>query len=133
MKSQPTVMPDGSHKGKSEVEELDSGIYLRGSTKSQVNLWNWTVGSGEVYGYRTDPKMSAEVKAGVTPKTKADLPLGEWNRTMITLKGDRLSVSLNGRVVIENAQLPGVPAKGAIGLQHHGGAIDFANLWIKER
>jgi hypothetical protein len=133
MKSQPTVMPDGSHKGKSEVEELDSGIYLRGSTKSQVNLWNWTVGSGEVYGYRTDPKMSAEVKAGVTPKTKADRPLGEWNRTMITLKGDRLSVSLNGRVVIDNAQLPGIPAKGPIGLQHHGSAIDFANLWIKEQ
>jgi hypothetical protein len=51
---------------------------------------------------------------------------------MITLKGDRLSVSLNGRVVIENAQLPGVSAKGAIGLQHHGAAIDFANLWIKD-
>jgi hypothetical protein len=133
MKSQPTVMPDGSHNGKSEIEELDSGIYLRGSTKSQVNLWNWTVGSGEVYGYRTDPKMSAEVKAGVTPKTKADRPLGEWNRTMITLKGDRLSVSLNGRVVIDNAQLPGVPAKGPIGLQHHGSAIDFANFWIKEQ
>ena len=45
---------------------------------------------------------------------------------------DRLSVSLNGRLVIENAQLPGVPERGAIGLQHHGSAIDFANLWIKE-
>lgn len=133
MKSQPIVMPDGSQNGTVEIEELDSGVYLRGNTKSQVNLWNWPIGSGEVYGYRTDSAMSAEVKAGVTPKTKADLPPGEWNRTMITLRGDRLSVSLNGRVVIENAQLPGVPAKGAIGLQHHGAAIDFANLWIKER
>ena len=76
--------------------------------------------------------MSAEVKAGVTPKTKADKPIGEWNRTMITLKGDRLTVTLNGQLVIDNAQLPGVPATGPIGLQHHGGAIDFANLWIKE-
>jgi hypothetical protein len=75
--------------------------------------------------------MPAEVKASATPKTKADRPLGEWNRTMITLKGDLLSVSLNGRVVIENAQLPGIPAKGAIGLQHHDSAIDFANFWIK--
>ena len=131
MKSQPTVMPDGSQNGQSEIEELDSGVFLRGSTKSQVNLWNWTVGSGEIYGYRIDPAMPAEVKAGATPKTKADRPLGEWNRTMITLKGDLLSVSLNGRVVIENAQLPGIPAKGAIGLQHHGSAIDFANFWIK--
>ena len=131
-KSQPNVMPDGKENGKVEIEELDSGIYLRGNTKSQVNLWNWPIGSGEVYGYRTDGKMSDEIKAGVTPKAKADKPLGEWNRTMITLKGDRLTVSINGRVVIENAQLPGIPAEGPIGLQHHGGAIDFANIWIKE-
>lgn len=136
---QPVVLPDGTNKsgadGKPElveIEELDSGIYLRGNTTSQVNLWNWPIGSGEVYGYRTKAEASPEVRAGVTPKVKADKPIGEWNRTMITIKGDRLSVSMNGRVVIEEAQLPGVPAKGAIGLQHHGAAIDFANLWIKE-
>ena len=138
-KRQPIVLADGTNKlgadGQSElveIEELDSGIYLRGNTKSQVNLWNWTVGSGEIYGYRTDPAMPAEVRAAVTPKVKADQPPGEWNRTMITMIGDRLTVSLNGRVVVENAQLPGVPARGTIGLQHHGAAIDFANLWIKE-
>lgn len=138
-KAQPIVLPDGNNKigndGKpatEEIEEMDSGIYLRSSSKAQVNLWNWTVGSGEVYGYRTDAKQPAEVRAGVTPKVRADRPQGEWNRMMITLKGDRLSVSLNGSVVIENAQLPDVPAKGPIGLQHHGQAIEFANLWIKE-
>lgn len=132
MKSQPVVLPDGSSKEKTEIEELDSGIFLRGNSKSQVNLWNWTVGSGEVYGYRIDKKMSPEVRAGVTPKEKADKPIGEWNRTMITMQGDRLTVVLNGKVVIDKAQLPGVPAEGPIGLQHHGSAIDFANLWIKE-
>ena len=139
LKQQPVVLADGSNKlgadGKPElveVEELDSGVYLRGNIKSQVNLWNWPIGSGEVYGYRTDAAMSPEVRAAVTPKTKADRPIGEWNRTMVTIKGDRLTVALNGRVVLDNAQLPGVPAKGCIGLQHHGAAIDFANLWIKE-
>jgi hypothetical protein len=51
---------------------------------------------------------------------------------MVTLKGDRLTVTLNGQIVIQNAQLPDVPAKGPIGLQHHGQAIEFANLWVKE-
>ncbi len=115
-----------------EIEELDSGIYLRGNPPSQVNLWNWPIGSGEVYGYRTDPAMSPEIRAQVTPKVKADYPIGEWNRTMITLIGDRLSVSINGRVAIHNAQLKDIPARGPIGLQHHGAAIDFANLWIRE-
>ena len=53
--------------------------------------------------------MPPEVRAGVTPKVKADKPLGQWNRFVITMKGDRLTVVLNGKTVIENAQLPGVP------------------------
>lgn len=132
MKMQPVVKPDGSHDEKVEIEELDSGVFLRGEMKSQVNLWNWTVGSGEVYGYRIDQKQPAEVRAGVTPKAKADKPIGEWNRMIITMKGDRLTVTLNDQVVIENAQLPGTPKEDPIGFQHHGSRIDFANIWIKE-
>ncbi len=135
----PVIGPDGNEKkgpdGQTEmveVQELDSGVYLRGNEKSQVNLWNWPVGSGEVFGYRTNGSLPPEVRAGVTPKVKADRPLGEWNRTMVTMKGDRLTVVLNGQNVINNAQLPNVPAKGKLALQHHGASIDFANIWIKE-
>jgi len=130
----PVILPDGTQKKGPgvEVEELDSGIYLRGNSKSQVNLWNWPVGSGEVYGYRTARNTPPEVRAAVTPKTKADKPLGEWNRMKIVMKGDRLSVTLNGKKVIDNAQLPGVPKSGPLALQHHHAPIDFANIWIKE-
>ncbi|MFU8893921.1 MAG: DUF1080 domain-containing protein [Luteolibacter sp.] len=132
MKMQPQVLPDGTHGERVEVEELDSGVFLRGNVKSQVNLWNWTVGSGEVWGYRTDKNTPPEIRAAVTPRLKADRPLGEWNRMTIQMKGDVLNVVLNGKQVIENAQLPGVPEKGPIALQHHGQAIDFANIWIKQ-
>lgn len=115
-----------------EVDELDSGIYLRGNNRSQVNLWNWPCGSGEVYGYRTNKNFPQEIRAALTPRVKADNPIGEWNRMIITLKGDRLTVVLNGKTVIENAQLPGVPDKGRIALQHHGSALEFANIYIKE-
>jgi hypothetical protein len=54
-----------------------------------------------------------------------------WNRTMITVKGQQVSVSLNGKSLIENVTLDGMPAEGPIGLQHHGQAIDFANIWVK--
>ena len=133
-RKRPVIKPDGTEKKGAgvEVEELDSGIYLRGNSKSQVNLWNWPCGSGEVYGYRTAKDTPPEVRAAVTPKTKADKPLGEWNRMKITMKGDRLSVTLNGKKVIDNAQLPGVPKSGPIALQHHHAPIDFANIWIKE-
>ena len=114
------------------VIELDSGIYLRGNNRSQVNLWNWPGGSGEVYGYRTNKKFSQKIRAALTPKVNADNPIGAWNRMLITLNGDRLTVVLNGKTVIENAQLPGVPKSGRLALQHHGSAIEFANILIKE-
>lgn len=146
----PIIRPDGSHKkgpdGKDihmVVPDSDSGIFLRGSSKAQVNIWCWPVGSGEVYGYRTDLKQLSAVRAAVTPKKMADRNIGEWNTFEITLRGDRLTVMLNGERVIENAQLPGVPPRGRIGLQHHGGKRDgkwagppslvqFRNLSINE-
>ena len=124
--------PDGTPLEVEVPDAGDSGIYLRGSSKSQVNIWCWPVGSGEVYGYRTDGSMPPEVRAGVTPSEPADRPLGEWNRFHIVMKGDRLTVILNGKTVIENAQLPGVAERGPIALQHHGDPIQFANIYVRE-
>jgi hypothetical protein len=126
------VDDDGKQKMVAVADAGDSGIYLRGSSKSQINIWCWPIGSGEVYGYRTDPKMSPEVRRGVTPKERADNKVGQWNRFKITMKGDRLTVNLNGKTVIDNAQLPGVAPRGPIALQHHGDTIQFANLFIRE-
>ena len=116
-----------------EIEERDSGIYLRGNSKSQVNIWTWPCGSGEVWGYRTDPAMSAAVRAACTPKMKADRPVGEWNRFVISMVGDRLTVDLNGKRVIDDAQLPGVPARGPIALQSHGCPIEFENVFLRKK
>ncbi len=146
------ILPDGSHKKKPDgkdddltLEDVDSGVFVRGSQSAQVNIWMWPIGSGEVYGYRMNQRMPPAVRAGVTPKQRADRPRGEWNTFEITMKGDRLTVNLNGQEVITNAQLPGVPAEGPIGLQHHGGwdakakkwtgppsIVQFRNIAIKE-
>lgn len=142
------ILPNGTYKkdntGKDvliEVPNTDSGIFLRGQHKSQVNIWCWPIGSGEVWGYRTDPTFSSEVHAGVTPKVKADRPIGQWNTFHIIMKGDYLTVVLNDKLVLNNAQLPGVPAQGPIALQHHGDRKDgewgasflqFRRIYIKE-
>jgi hypothetical protein len=146
----PIVLPSGLHKKDENgkpitivVPDSDSGLYLRGSSKSQVNIWCWPIGSGEVYGYRMDDKMPPEVRRGVTPTTNADKDIGEWNQFKITMKGDRLTVELNGITVISNAQLPGIPESGPIALQHHGAKrngewvsppslVQFRNIMIRE-
>jgi Domain of Unknown Function (DUF1080) len=71
-----------------------------------VNIWCWPIGSGEVYGYRTDAAMPPAVRAGVTPKKLADRDIGSWNTFEITMQGDRLTVVLNGEEVLSRAQLP---------------------------
>ena len=76
--------------------------------------------------------MSAEVKKGVTPFLNADNPVGQWNRFEITVIGENVTVVLNGKTVIRDAHLPGIPAKGPIKLQHHGDGVEFANIFIKE-
>ena len=148
----PEILPNGDYKlgpdGKPILTprpNADSGVFVRGFSKAQINIWCWPAGSGEVYGYRMDKKMPPEVRAGCVPKVHADKPVGEWNTFVITMKGDRLTVVLNGRTVIDNVQLPGVPAKGRIGLQHHGGfdakkgeyaaassLMQFRNIFIKQ-
>ncbi|MBS0001063.1 MAG: DUF1080 domain-containing protein [Cyclobacteriaceae bacterium] len=146
----PLIMPDGTHKLNEKGEEIkmvvpdsDSGILLRGQGKSQVNIWCWPIGSGEVYGYRMDVEMPAEVVKAVTPITNADHNIGEWNTFKITVRGNVLTVELNGKLVIDQAELPGLPERGPIGLQHHGNKengewvsppslVQFKNIYVKE-
>lgn len=146
----PYILPDGTHARDIQGKEMklalpdsDSGILLRGQGKSQINIWCWPIGSGEMYGYRMDKNQPPKVRAGATPRTQADKPVGEWNHYEITLIGDRVTVLLNGKKVIESAQMPGIPSQGPLGLQHHGGKhegkwnsppslLQFKNIFIKE-
>ena len=110
----------------------DTGIYLRGSRKAQLNIWSQDLGSGEINGYRTDKNIPEEIRKACIPLKKADKKFGEWNRFVATVRGDRVTCVLNGELVIDNVRLPGMPAKGPIGLQHHGDPGEFRNLFIKE-
>lgn len=128
-----TARDDNGNVKKVKIEDAgDSGIYLRGSLKCEPNIWCQPVGSGDITGYRYDRSLPAEIRAGATAKVRADNPPGQWNRFVFTMKGDRLTVVLNGKTVVDSAQLPGIPASGPIGLQHHGDPIQFANLYVKE-
>jgi hypothetical protein len=131
----PVFSPDGDRiAGKTQqvLDAGDSGLYLRGSSKNQLNIWCQPMGSGEVHGYMTDKTMPPEVRRAVVPRRRADKPPGEWNRFVATMKGDRLTVVLNGETVIEGARLPGIAASGPIALQHHTDPVQFRNLYIKE-
>jgi hypothetical protein len=105
----------------------DSGIYLRGNP--QVQIWDNPVGSGGLYNNRKHPK---------DPVTKADKPVGQWNTFRIIMRGDVVTVYLNGQLAVDKVPLENywesgkpLPARGPIELQHHGDRLWFKNIYIK--
>ena len=116
-------------------ENGDSGIYLRGTP--QVQIWdtarpNAEVGSGGLYNNKTHPSK---------PKKVADNPVGEWNTFRIFMIGEKVTVILNGTIVVDNVIMENYWDKervkpifptGQIELQNHGNTLYFRNIYIRE-
>ena len=118
----------------------DSGLYLRG--QPQVQIWD----SANTPGARGKDKDSGSGALWNNPEDKgkrplvfADKPVGEWNTFHIVMRGDKVTVKLNGKLVVDKQPLLNyfdgkspLPATGPIELQHHGDPLWFRNIYIKE-
>ena len=115
-------------------KEPDAGIYLRGTP--QVQIWDIArtnvgaeVGSGGLYNNKQNRS---------TPLVVADNPLGEWNSFYIRMVGDRVTVRLNGILVVDNVVLenywdrarPIFPVD-QIELQAHGSKVYYRDIYIR--
>ena len=122
------------------VPLADSGIYLRGVP--QVQIWDSTeeakfkIGANKGSGGLWNNSAGA---AGKDPLVLADKPFGQWNAFRIVMKGEKVTIWLNEKLVVDNARLEnyydrklGVPERGPIQLQTHGGDIRWRNIYIKE-
>jgi hypothetical protein len=118
----------------------DSGIYLRGNP--QVQIWDPACerdfkhgcekGSGGLWNNPAD-------SPGKWPLAKADRPIGEWNTTRITMRGERVTVVLNGQTVVDDAPLANyfqkgqpLPARGPIQIQTHGAPMHIRNVFVRD-
>ena len=123
------------------VAKADSGIYLRANP--QVQIWDyteaggkWNIGADKGSGGLWNNSKGA---AGKDPLVLADKPFGEWNRFRILQLGERTTVYLNDKLVVQNARMENfwerqdpLFAKGPIQLQTHGGEIRWRNIFIRE-
>jgi HEAT repeat protein len=116
------------------TKEGDSGIYLRGTP--QVQIWDTSrtdvgaqVGSGGLYNNQVNLAKPLKV---------ADNLIGEWNTFRIIMIGEKVSVWLNGELVVENVvmenywdrKIPIFP-KGPIELQAHGTDLAFREIYVR--
>ncbi len=125
------------------VPGADSGIYLRNTP--QVQIWDWNqpynpknphrkphLGSGGLFN-------NAPGSPGRDPLVRADKPFGEWNRFRILQIGERTTVYLNDKLVVDGARMENywdrrrpLPKRGKILLQTHGGEIRWRNIFVRE-
>ncbi|PMP96166.1 MAG: hypothetical protein C0168_03450 [Candidatus Aminicenantes bacterium] len=109
----------------------DSGIYLRGSP--QVQIWDpaqWPEGSGGLYNNQKNPNK---------PLKRADNPVGTWNTFYLKMVGERVTVYLNGELVVDNVVMENYWERdkpiyrcGQIELQAHNTPLYFKNIYIRE-
>lgn len=116
----------------------DSGIYVRGCP--QIQIWDPTnekyfkhgaeKGSGAPWNNKIHSNM---------PLVKADNPIGEWNTMYIRLVGEKLTVKLNGMLVVDNVVMENYWERdkplyktGQIELQNHGNTLWFDNIYVRE-
>lgn len=113
----------------------DAGIYLRGSP--QVQVWDTSrvevgaqVGSGGLYNNKTHPSKPLKV---------ADNAIGEWNTFHIMMKADRVTVRLNGELVVDNVVLENywdrkqpIFALEQLELQAHGTLVAYRDIYVRE-
>jgi hypothetical protein len=116
------------------LKDGDSGIYLRGSP--QVQIWDPAlkvaggVGSGGLYNNQKNPSK---------PSLTADNPVGQWNTFRIRMVGDKVTIHLNDKLVVDNVVLENywerdkpIYPTGQIELQNHGNTLYFKNIYLKE-
>ena len=116
----------------------DSGLYLRGSP--QVQIWDpanegqWQHGADKGSGGLWNNKNE-----GKHPLVKADNPIGEWNTFFIRMVGERATIYLNGKLVVDNAVLENywerdkpIYREEQFELQNHGQALQFKNIFVRE-
>jgi HEAT repeat protein len=107
----------------------DAGIYLRGSP--QVQIWDRPeIGSGGLFNNNKNPK---------DPLVVADNPVNEWNSFYIKMIGEKVTVYLNGILVVDNVVLENywdrsIPIfpKEAIELQAHGERVEYRDVYVRE-
>jgi hypothetical protein len=119
------------------LEEGNSGVFLRvGDPRSQVDR-GFEVQILDTHGKAklTNHDCGGVIGAAAPSKNMAK-PAGQWNRYVITCKGDHVEVVFNGEKVIDvdlsQSPLKNRPVEGHISFQDEAKRVWYRNVRIKE-
>jgi hypothetical protein len=108
--------------------EANSGIFIRCSDRTEITAKN--AYEVNIFDTRPDPSYgtaSIVDVAKVSPMPKAG---GQWNTMLIEARGDRFTVTFNGKKTVDGAKNAD-HATGPIALQYGAGTIKFRKIEMR--
>lgn len=132
-----------AYDGKSEASDKHLSTEKTFGDVRLIVDWRWTAAKGA----GTAPGLSAVggVPFGIggaelpeAARTAVGRALEEhrtedgWRRGMLTRRGNRLTLTINGAPVFQNVEVPNLSGAQPFQLRHDGQAVEFANIFVKE-
>ena len=78
---------------------------------------------------------SGGIIPGIPPTKNTAKKAGEWNKMRVTVKGNKVTIELNGEVVnevpLDSKTIKDRPASGSIGFQDHGLPLALRNVRVR--
>ncbi len=118
----------------------NSGFYfhvgdLKEPVKKGIEVQIYDSGSKAKNAKLTDHD-SGGIIPGIPPTKNTAKKFGEWNKMRVTVKGNNVTVELNGEVVndvpLDSKSIKDRPPTGYIGFQDHGLPLWLRNIRVRE-
>lgn len=109
-------------------EDANSGVFIRCATRTEISATNCY--EVNIYDNRPDPTYGTGAivdVAAVSPMPRAG---GHWNVMVITARGDRFSVTLNGRRTVDAAR-DSTHREGPFAIQRGAGTVRFRKVELR--
>ena len=108
-------------------EPANSGVFIRASNPKEITAMN--AYEVNIFDKRPDQAYRTGAIVDVAKPMSVENAANQWNTLVITAKGPRMTVNLNGKPMVDVMNT--AHARGPIALQHGAGVVKFRKVDIR--
>jgi 3-keto-disaccharide hydrolase len=124
-----------AYDGRSDASNKDLQTQRTFADVVLIADWRWTAtdSAADQLPIRiAGAELPVEARAMVTRALSARRLSGEWRRAILTRRGGRLTLSIDGQAVFHDVPAGGTAGRGPIALRHDGHPIEFASIFVRD-
>jgi hypothetical protein len=108
-------------------EDANSGVFIRCSNPKEITAMN--AYEVNIFDKRPDQAYRTGAIVDVAKPMTVENAANKWNTLVVTAKGPRLTVTLNGKPMVDVQN--GAHARGPIALQYGAGTVKFRKVEVR--